>query len=282
MQSLSELSNEENSEEEYEVEKILKERTIQGKDKKTGRVIKTKEYLVKWVGYNAPTWEPEENLENCQEILKDFLLYQIMKKLQKGKNVKSHSQEKNKKVIEKKRKRSDNSDNDNDDNSDEEKENETSTISNSVPRSVNLNKNVNNNKKKKLSNNDDKEDDIDINIKKEKGGYKSEEEDEDEIGEVEVSDKEQNEIVKNEDEKGKNNVHEGFKIKRIKSMIIPKDKNEGIKFNIMYEKEGKTFIDIFDAKNEEIPSEYLIEYYEKFICDNNKGFQYNEEMVFHD
>ena len=282
MQSLSELSNEENSEEEYEVEKILKERTIQGKDKKTGRVIKTKEYLVKWVGYNNPTWEPEENLENCQEILKDFLLYQIMKKLQKGKNVKSHSQEKNKKVIEKKRKRSDNSDNDNDDNSDEEKENETSTISNSVPRSVNLNKNVNNNKKKKLSNNDDKENDIDINIKKEKGGYKSEEEDEDEIGEVEVSDKEQNEIVKNEDEKGKNNVHEGFKIKRIKSMIIPKDKNEGIKFNIMYEKEGKTFIDIFDAKNEEIPSEYLIEYYEKFICDNNKGFQYNEEMVFND
>ena len=282
MQSLSELSNEENSEEEYEVEKILKERTIQGKDKKTGRVIKTKEYLVKWVGYNNPTWEPEENLENCQEILKDFLLYQIMKKLQKGKNVKSHSQEKNKKVIEKKRKRSDNSDNDNDDNSDEEKENETSTISNSVPRSVNLNKNVNNNKKKKLSNNDDKENDIDINIKKEKGGYKSEEEDEDEIVEVEESDKEQNEIVKNEDEKGKNNVHEGFKIKRIKSMIIPKDKNEGIKFNIMYEKEGKTFIDIFDAKNEEIPSEYLIEYYEKFICDNNKGFQYNEEMVFHD
>lgn len=282
MQSLSELSNEENSEEEYEVEKILKERTIQGKDKKTGRVIKTKEYLVKWVGYNNPTWEPEENLENCQEILKDFLLYQIMKKLQKGKNVKSHSQEKNKKVIERKRKRSDNSDNDGENNSDEEKENETSTISNSVPRSVNLNKNVNNNKKKKLSNNDDKENDIDINIKKEKGGYKSEEEDEDEIVEVEESDKEQNEIVKNEDEKGKNNVHEGFKIKRIKSMIIPKDKNEGIKFNIMYEKEGKTFIDIFDAKNEEIPSEYLIEYYEKFICDNNKGFQYNEEMVFHD
>ena len=204
MQSLSELSNEENSEEEYEVEKILKERTIQGKDKKTGRVIKTKEYLVKWVGYNNPTWEPEENLENCQEILKDFLLYQIMKKLQKGKNVKSHSQEKNKKVIERKRKRSDNSDNDGENNSDEEKENETSTISNSVPRSVNLNKNVNNNKKKKLSNNDDKENDIDINIKKEKGGYKSEEEDEDEIGEVEVSDKEQNEIVKNEDEKGKN------------------------------------------------------------------------------
>lgn len=282
MQSLSELSNEENSEEEYEVEKILKERTIQGKDKKTGRVIKTKEYLVKWVGYNNPTWEPEENLENCQEILKDFLLYQIMKKLQKGKNVKSHSQEKNKKVIERKRKRSDNSDNDGENNSDEEKENETSTISNSVPRSVNLNKNVNNNKKKKLSNNDDKENDIDINIKKEKGGYKSEEEDEDEIGEVEESDKEQNEIVANEDDKVKNNAHEGFKIKRIKSMIIPKDKNEGIKFNIMYEKGGKTFIDIFDAKNEEIPSEYLIEYYEKFICDNNKGFQYNEEMVFHD
>jgi len=209
--------------------------------------------------------------------LKDFLLYQIMKKLQKGKNVKSRSQDKNKKVIEKKRKRDDNSDND-DDNSDEEKENETSTISNSVPRSVNLNKNVNNNKKKKLLNNDDKEDDIDIDIEKKKEDNKSEDEKEGE----EENNEENNEIVENEDDKGKNNIHEGFKIKRIKSMMIPKDKNEGIKFNIMYEKGGKTFIDIFDAKNEEIPSEYLIEYYEKFICDNNKGFQYNEEMVFHD
>ena len=83
MQSLSELSLEENSkeEEEWEVEKILKERSKRVKDKKTGRYVATKEYLVKWLGFDKPTWEPEENLENCQDILKDFLLSQIMKKL---------------------------------------------------------------------------------------------------------------------------------------------------------------------------------------------------------
>ena len=81
MESLSEPS----VDEEWEVESILKERTKKTKDKKTGRIKHVKEYLVKWLGYKDPTWEPEENLENCQELLKDFLLSQIMKKLKSSK-----------------------------------------------------------------------------------------------------------------------------------------------------------------------------------------------------
>ena len=91
MESLSESS----MEEEYEVEKILRERTRREIDKNTGQVYSVKEYLLKWVGYKEPTWEPEENLANCQELLKEFLLSQIIKKFQEDKKVKNNSKEKN-------------------------------------------------------------------------------------------------------------------------------------------------------------------------------------------
>lgn len=52
---------------EWEVEKITNERKC-----KKGRKS-TVEYLVKWVGFKHPTWEPKENLENCQEALNDYL-----------------------------------------------------------------------------------------------------------------------------------------------------------------------------------------------------------------
>ena len=68
-------------EQEWEVEKIIKERTTLKKNKKTGKMQECKEYLIKWVGYKTPTWEPEENLEHSQEILKEFLLKEIIKKL---------------------------------------------------------------------------------------------------------------------------------------------------------------------------------------------------------
>ena len=242
MQSLSE-SNEDNSQEEYEVKKILRQRKIQKIDKKTGRVIEVTEYLVKWVGYKNPTWEPEENLEHCHDLLKEFLLSEIIKKLKEENNEKSHSKDKNKKLLKKKRNNSDNSDND--DSSEEENDNDSSTNYYSMPRCVNRN---NKNKMKKLSLD---EDDIC--------------EDEEDSNGIDMNEKEDN---------------IGIKIRSIKSMIIPNEKNAGIKFNINYEKGGKTFIDIFDAKSKEIPSEYLIKYYEKFICDNNKGFLYNEEMAF--
>ena len=51
-------------EEEWEVEKILNKRKVQGKDK----------YLVRWKGFTAEgdTWESRENLENVGDLLKEF------------------------------------------------------------------------------------------------------------------------------------------------------------------------------------------------------------------
>ena len=71
------------SEQEWEVEKILKERPKRRKNPKTGRMEITKEYLVKWIGYKKPSWEPEENLEHSKELLKDFLISQLMKTVKK-------------------------------------------------------------------------------------------------------------------------------------------------------------------------------------------------------
>ena len=77
-----------NTNQEWEVEKILKDRTKRRKNKETGKIEPIKEYLIKWVGFKTPTWEPEENLENSQELLKDFLLKQIIKKCKKVKTKK--------------------------------------------------------------------------------------------------------------------------------------------------------------------------------------------------
>jgi hypothetical protein len=30
--------------------------------------------LVQWVGYSDPTWEPVANLDNCSEVLDNFLV----------------------------------------------------------------------------------------------------------------------------------------------------------------------------------------------------------------
>jgi len=51
-------------EEEWEVEKILNKRKVQGKDK----------YLVRWKGFTAEgdIWETRENLENAKELVEVF------------------------------------------------------------------------------------------------------------------------------------------------------------------------------------------------------------------
>jgi len=51
-------------EEEFEVEKILNKRIVQGKEK----------FLVQWKGYTAEgdTWESRENLENAKELVEEF------------------------------------------------------------------------------------------------------------------------------------------------------------------------------------------------------------------
>ena len=33
-----------------------------------------KEYLIKWAGYKKRTWEPEQNLDNCKEILNSYIM----------------------------------------------------------------------------------------------------------------------------------------------------------------------------------------------------------------
>jgi hypothetical protein len=47
---------------EYLVEKILDSKTIERK----------KLYLVKWIGWDEPTWEPTANLKNCQGAIRDY------------------------------------------------------------------------------------------------------------------------------------------------------------------------------------------------------------------
>jgi hypothetical protein len=53
---------------EYDVEAILQHRSV-----KHGRKATT-EFLIKWAGYPPEhnTWEPEDNLDNCPDMLKDY------------------------------------------------------------------------------------------------------------------------------------------------------------------------------------------------------------------
>lgn len=46
----------------YEVEEILDSRLRYGKQ----------QYLVRWSGYEDPTWEPIRNLDNCEDLLSDY------------------------------------------------------------------------------------------------------------------------------------------------------------------------------------------------------------------
>lgn len=68
-----------NEEQEWEVERILKEKIKRRKNPKTGRMECIKEYLVKWIGFDDPSWEPEQNLDNCKELLSEFLIQKLKK-----------------------------------------------------------------------------------------------------------------------------------------------------------------------------------------------------------
>jgi len=56
--ALDELANDENLE--FDVEEIL---NYNREDEK---------YLIKWLGYESPTWEPLAHLEHCQALLNKF------------------------------------------------------------------------------------------------------------------------------------------------------------------------------------------------------------------
>jgi len=54
-------------EEEYEVDRILKDRQICTKKGKW-----CIEYQVQWKGYEEPTWEPSENLSHAKDVIYDY------------------------------------------------------------------------------------------------------------------------------------------------------------------------------------------------------------------
>ncbi|KAH0787817.1 chromodomain Y-like protein [Histomonas meleagridis] len=53
----------ETTEEAYEVESIVGHRKLPGEPE---------QYLVRWVGYENPTWEPIGLLDNCKNLIKEF------------------------------------------------------------------------------------------------------------------------------------------------------------------------------------------------------------------
>ena len=83
------MSNEENSEKEYEIEKILKRKIKNGESF----------YYIKWKNFDDSfnSWEPEINLEHSKKALNLFLKSQKLKKRKK-----KESKDKNKKKIKKK------------------------------------------------------------------------------------------------------------------------------------------------------------------------------------
>lgn len=280
MESLSEPS----VEEEWEVESIKKERTKKVEDKETGRTQYVKEYLVKWLGYDEPTWEPEENLEHCQEILKDFLLSQIMKKLKSSKKPEKTEDEcdectpsmskKKEKSNNKKRKSPDTPNNITDD----EQEKSASTVSNSISKS---HEGKNKKKKKEEIADDDNDDNeikeidmnYDIEIEKKEKPKKKEKFLETIDGNT-ITIKDEKDV--NEDNKDMS----GINVMRINYMKIPENPEDGLEFNIKFKKKGKTFIETFNTKKDDIPNECLAKYYEMFIHENFKGCVFDKEMLF--
>lgn len=84
------MSSENNSSippDEYEVEDILDFRVVPIYNYKKRKYFNEKQYLIKWVGYEETTWEPESNLEHCPKILKAFK--KRIEKKNKKKNKKS-------------------------------------------------------------------------------------------------------------------------------------------------------------------------------------------------
>ena len=287
MESLSEQS----VGEEWEVESIKKERTKKVKDKETGRIKYVKEYLVKWLGYDDPTWEPEENLENCQELLKDFLLSQIMKKLKSSKKPEKtedesdectpHLSKKNDKLNNKKRKSPDTPNNITDD----EQEKSASTVSNSISKSHEWK----NKKKKKeelaYDNDDDEIKEIDMNYdieieKKEKPKTKDNINKDKKEKFLETIDGNTITIKDEKDVNEDNKDMNGINVIRINYMRIPENPEDGLEFNITFKKKGKTYIETFNTKNDNIPNECLAKYYEMFIHENFKGCVFSKEMLF--
>ena len=302
MQSLSEYSIEEDSNSEWEVEKILKQRLKKVKNKKTGLYHNVKEYLVKWVGYDEPTWEPEENLEHSQDILKDFLLSQIMEKLKKDKKAEKDKYSVDKNIVLKNKKRKlSNKNIDFDDDAEQEQEQDPSTVSSSIVIMNNMNKDIKKSEKKN-DNNDDNDDDIEIELldddgddytpqkqqqeeNKEKEQYNNDIKDMNKDISFYLFKKRKYNINKKKDFFGINNSvrsdeFSGIKILKINGFKVPENSQDGIEINIKCKKNNKIFIKNFNTKADKIPSECVAKYFEMFIREQFKGCDYYKEISF--
>ena len=58
---------------EWEVEEIKGQRMKRIKNPKSKKYDLKKEYLIQWKGFQTPSWEPEENLLNCKDLLYEYL-----------------------------------------------------------------------------------------------------------------------------------------------------------------------------------------------------------------
>ena len=368
---------------EWEVEKILKERSKLKKNKKTGTMQSIKEYLIKWVGYKSPTWEPEENLENCQELLKDFLIGKLLQKYQNENKKKKNFSKKELSHFEdypnipdfKKEKNIKQSYNLN---SEEQSTINNSINNNSISNKKCIFKKMNNSKlsvleeenmffdieideeskekdKKEIKEQNEEQESPKIierelfensignqNEKKNKERRNNERFKIKELNTITTTDSFKlnsilNRIIPNEDdqisleqmshsifldeekvsnypkykkndkEKDKNSINflekkrknpyidiiedkndergneNKIQIMEIYSMKVPENyekEGKGIILNIKYKKYNKIFIEEFDSKRDEIPSDYLAKYYEMFICESFKGKKISKDMAF--
>ena len=69
---MEQSENSDSSSNEYEVEAIEKDRQKRQYDPHKRKWVFVTEYLIKWVGYKKRSWEPEENLDNCGQLLKNY------------------------------------------------------------------------------------------------------------------------------------------------------------------------------------------------------------------
>ena len=246
---------------------------------------------MKWVGYKTCTWEPEENLENCKELLNNFRLSKIEEKVNNKKKNEEKKPKKNKIKMggttlytEKKRISPDI------EISDDLDIEPSTTISTSEKNKIKKNGFSKNKKRKifeKMKPNEnikyeiELKDDDDEEIKEIKDNIKNK------VAYLKKKENNTNDIIEETLYINKNNNKNktpgneiGYEILRINSMKVPNNPNEGITLNIIVKKNNQIIIDNFNTKTEEIPSDYLAKFYEKFIYENAPGFKYEREMSF--
>ena len=240
-----------NVNQEWEVNSIINHRIRKIKNPITSRYEEIKEYLVKWENYVKPSWEPEENLEHCQQLLNEY-----KREKEEKQNDQKNKKETKKKII------------------DYLSENENYSSSNKKKKQANLRKShrpVNNGgnlspniKSKNIINN--------INFNKEKNNDKTIN-----LNDLNSSSKETLESLNKTNynsEEGRNELDE-LKILDVIGVIFPKNNSEAIKYKIIIQYKDKEETKIITKDNNEdniiIPDNLLVKLYENIFGAYYKG-----------